>query len=192
MRPHTGHCCRLWKLCWFLSFGMYRVVPNVAHKHLQSNLGHTVNQVETLSCLTGKKPWWEILAVWILCGTLHVLMSWLDILMELLYFRRFRRNVTSTQTINVLCGSRVSSRLSQTFFYLSHLHADFFHCVATAFSIDEAAGMTYCGEHRNFPSYFTMLSAAGLSSVLDCSIFVEMLVLILGWNRCFRQKLGKT
>lgn len=149
MKTHTGHCCRLWKLCWLLSFGMHSLVPSAAHKHLQSDLEHTVNQVETLSCLTGKKPRWEILAVWILCGTLHVLVSWLDILVEVLYFRRFWRNVTSTQTINVLCGSSVSSD-----------PADFFHCVATAFCTDQAEGMTYCEECRNFPS-FMLLSAAG-------------------------------
>lgn len=162
MRTHTGHFCRLWKLCWFLSFGMYRVVPSIAHKGLQSDLEHTVNQVETLTCLTGKKPPWEILAVWIiLCGTLHVLLSWLDILMELLYFRRFRRNAMSTQT--KMCSVEAVSpqdilrpcSASNTWMLI------FFHCVATAFSTDQFEGMACCGEHRNFPSGFALSSRTG-------------------------------
>lgn len=63
---------------------------------------------------------------------------------------------------------------AQTLFHLRHLHADSSHCVAT-----QAEGMTYCGECRNFPS-FMLLSAAGLTGVLDYSIFIEMLILILG------------
>lgn len=84
----------------------------------------------------------------------------------------------STQTINVLCGSCVTSRHSQTLFCLQHLNVDFFSIVLPQLFLQISLKGWHVVGNTGI-SQVILLSAAGLGSVLDYSIFVEMLILIL-------------